>query len=127
MLRKGTELDRINEDDNKISIASFQSTIRKSEKALIQMTEKGANTALIKKRLDAFKIGLAVLENRWSQTSMDYSVEELDEASRILRGLLPSLEKIYRKQAEGSSQKTLLHRRIRSLNEAVFEIENLLS
>lgn len=116
----------ISEDEKKISIASFQSTIRKSEKAMNQMEEKGANTTLIKKRLDGFKIGLAVLENRWYKTSMDYSNEELDEARRILRGLLPSLEKIHMKQAEGSSQKTLLRRRIQSLNEAVFEIENLL-
>lgn len=115
------------EADKKISIESFQSTIRKSEKALIQMTEKGANITLVKKRLEAFKIGLTVLENRWYKSSMDCSKEELEEARRTLMGLLPSLEKIYRKQTEGSPQKTLLRRRIESLNEAVSEIEDLLS
>lgn len=35
------------------SIKSFQSTIGKLEKALTQMTEKGANTTLVEKRYKA--------------------------------------------------------------------------
>ena len=35
------------------SLKSFQSTIRKSENALSSMTEKGANTTLVSKRLQA--------------------------------------------------------------------------
>lgn len=120
-------MGNITEADKKILIASFQSTIRKSEKALIQMTEKGANTTLIKKRLEAFRIGLAVLEKSWYQTSMDYSKEELEVARSTLSGLQSSLEKNYKKQTDGSPQKTLLRRRIQSLNEAVFEIEDLLN
>ena len=44
------------------SIKSLQSTISKLEKALAQMIQKGANTTLVKKRLKAISIGLAVLE-----------------------------------------------------------------
>ena len=41
----------------KESVQSFQSTIAKTEKALAQMMEKGANTTIIEKRLKAFHIG----------------------------------------------------------------------
>ena len=40
------------------SIKSLQSTINKLENALSQMTQKGANTTLVKKRLKAVCIGL---------------------------------------------------------------------
>ena len=43
------------------SLKSFRSTIRKSENALSSMTDKGANTTLVEKRLKALRIGLAVL------------------------------------------------------------------
>ena len=62
------------------SIKSFQSTISKSEKALAQMTQKGANTTLLKKRLIALHIGLAMLENVWNQRPHHYTKEDLAES-----------------------------------------------
>jgi hypothetical protein len=106
------------------SIKSFQSTIRKSEKALDQMTERGASTALIRKRLKAFHIGLAMLKNTWHHEPHPYTQEELAEARNVLTGLLPQIEKIYAESKEGSPQKTLLKRRIRAFHLAVQAIDD---
>jgi predicted nuclease with TOPRIM domain len=108
------------------SIKSFQSTIRKSEKALAQMSEKGANTTLIKKRLKALNIGLAILENMWNQRPHHYTQEDLAEARQVLSGLLPSIEDIYARSKAGSPQRTLSERRIRALELAVQAIDDLL-
>lgn len=105
------------------SIKSFQSTIKKTEKALEQMTEKKANTTLIKKRLNAFHIGLAVLEKAWNNQPHPYNSKDLEEARNTLIGLLPSIQSIYEKSKEGSPQKTLLERRITSMELAIEEIE----
>lgn len=59
------------------SIESLQSTIRKSEKALAQMIEKGTSTSLIEKRLQALRTGLAVLEKVWHEQPHPHSQEEL--------------------------------------------------
>lgn len=107
------------------SIASFQSTIRKSENALAQMTRKGANTTLLEKRLKSLNIGLAMLENVWNQKAHHYTREEIAEARHILIGLFPSIESIYDKSKAGSPQKTLLERRIKSLELAVQAIDDL--
>ncbi|MBE6043183.1 hypothetical protein AAGC94_09850 [Clostridium sporogenes] len=107
------------------SIKSFESTIRKTEKALEQMVQKGSNTTLIKKRLKAFQIGLAMLENVWNQKPYDYTHEELVKGRNVLIGLLPSIEKIYAKSKVGSPQRTLLERRIKSLELAVQAIDDI--
>ena len=106
------------------SIKSFQSTISKCEKALAQMTQKGANTTLLKKRLNALYIGLAMLENVWNQLPHSYTQEDLAEARNVLTGLFPSIENIYAKSKVGSSQRTLLERRITSLELAVQAIDD---
>lgn len=107
------------------SIKSLQSAIRKSERALAQMTQKGANITLIKKRLKALCVGLAILEKVWNQKQYDYTKEELLEARNVLTGLLPSIESIYVKSKEGSPQKTLLKRRIKSLELAIEAIDDV--
>lgn len=107
------------------SIKSFQSTISKTEKALAQMTEKGSNTTLIKKRYKALCIGLAILENVWNQKPHDYTQAELAEARHVLVGLFPSIENAYAKSKEGSPQRPLLKRRIKSLELAVQAIDDL--
>lgn len=107
------------------SIKSFQSTIRKTENALAQMTEKGANTTLVKKRLNALYIGLAVLEHAWNQKPHLYTKEDLAVARNVLIGLFPSIRNIYNKSKAGSPQKTLLERRIKSLEFAVQAIDDL--
>jgi len=107
------------------SIKSFQSTISKLEKALNTMTEKGANTTLIKKRLKAIYIGLAMLENIWNQRPHHYTPEDLAEARNVITGLFPSIESSYVKSKVGSPQRTLLERRIKSLKLAVQAIDDL--
>jgi len=106
------------------SIASFQSTVRKSENALKRMTDKGANTALVSKRLKALRIGLVVLEHVWNEKPYLYTYEDMAEARILLAGLLPSIEGIYAKAKPGSPQKTLLERRIKSLQLAIQAMED---
>lgn len=107
------------------SIQSFQSTIRKSENALVQMTQKGANTTLVKKRLNALNIVLAVLENAWNQRPHHYTEKDLAEARNVLIGLFPSIKSIYEKTKQGTPQKTLLERRMKSLELAIEAIDNI--
>jgi hypothetical protein len=107
------------------SIKSFQSSISKSEKALAQMTQKGADTTLVKKRLKALSIGLAMLENVWHQRPHPYTQEDLAEARNVLTGLFPSLENIYAESKAGSPQRTLLERRMKALELAVQAIDDL--
>lgn len=118
-------MENLSNEEKLESIKSFQSSIRKSEKALAQMTEKGANTTLLNKRLKALQIGLAMLEKVWNSRPYEYTKEDLAEARDILMGLLPSIENIYAKSKAGSSQKTLLERRIKSLKLAVQAIHDI--
>ncbi|MDH4421454.1 MULTISPECIES: hypothetical protein [Bacillus] len=105
------------------SIKSLQSTIRKLESAFSQMTQKGSNTTLVKKRLKAACIGLAMLESVWNQKPHHYTQEDLAEARTVLTRLLPSIENAYVKSKVGSPQKTLLERRITSLELAIQAID----
>jgi hypothetical protein len=107
------------------SISSLQSSIRKSENALTHMAAKGANTTLVKKRLTALQIGLAVLEHVWNEMPLHYSAQELSEASQVLSGLIPSIETIHTRTTSGSPQRTLIERRIKSLQLAIEAIEEL--
>ncbi|AZV42962.1 hypothetical protein [Peribacillus asahii] len=118
-------MESVSNVDKLESIKSFQSTIRKLEKTLATMTQKGANTALVKKRLKASYIGLAMLENVWNQRLHHYTLEDLAEARNVLTGLFPSIENSYAKLKAGSPQKTLLERRIKALDLAVQAIDDL--
>lgn len=109
------------------SMKSLQSTIRKLENALSQMTQNGANTTLVKKRLKAVNIGLAMLENVWNQSPHYYTQEDLAEARNVTTGLLPSIKNSYAKSKAGSPQRTLLERRIKALELAVQAIDDLSS
>lgn len=105
------------------SIKSLQSTISKLESALSQMTLKGANTTLVKKRLKAISVGLASLDNVWNEKTHYYTMEDLEGARNVLTGLLPSIENSYAKSKAGSPQRTLLERRIKALELAVKAID----
>ncbi|MFB5675349.1 hypothetical protein ACE3NQ_17085 [Paenibacillus terreus] len=118
-------MESVSNEDQLESIKSMQSTIGKLENALAQMTQKGANTTLVKKRLKAVYIGLAVLENVWNQRPHHYNQEDLAEARNVLTGLFPSIENTYTKLKAGSPQRTLLERRIRALELAVQAIDGL--
>lgn len=117
-------MENVSNVDKVESIKSLQSTIRKLENALSQMTQKGSNTTLVKKRLKAASIGLAMLETIWYQKTNHYTQEDLTEARNVLFGLLPSIEKIYDKSKPGSPQRTLLERRIKSLELSIQAIDN---
>lgn len=120
-------MEKVSNETKMESIESLQSTIRKCEKALAQMSEKGANTTLVKKRLKALCVGLAILENLWNERSHQYSQEDLIEGLDLLSGLIPSIMKSYAKAKEASPQKTLLKRRIKALELAVQAIEDFLN
>jgi len=118
-------MESVSNEDKLASIKSMQSTITKLENSLAQMIRKGANTALVKKRLDAISIGLAMLENAWNQKPHQYTQEDLVEARHVLTGLFPSIEHSYAKLKAKSPQKTLLERRIKALELAVQVIDDL--
>lgn len=118
-------MDKVSDEDKLQSIKSFQSSIRKSEKALVQMNEKDSNTTLLIKRLKALQVGLDVLEKVWDLSPYEHTREDLAVARVTLAGLLPSIENIYAKAKAGSPQKTLLERRIKSLKLAVQAIEDI--
>ena len=107
------------------SIKSLQSTIRKLESALSQMTQKGSNTTLVKKRLQAACIGLAMLDSVWNQKPHQYNQEDLAEARNVITGLFPSIENSYVKSKTGSPQRTLLERRIKALELSIQAIDEL--
>jgi len=117
-------MENISNEDKLESIKSFQSTIRKLEKALATMTQKGANTTLVKKRFKASCIGLAMLENVWNQSPHQYTEDDVAEARNVLTGLFPSIENSYAKSKAGSPQQTLLERRIKALELAVQAIDD---
>lgn len=118
-------MENVSNVDKLESIKSFQSTISKSENALAQMTQKGANTTLIMKRLKALYIGLAMLEYVWNQRPHHYTQEDIAEAHNVLTGLFPSIENSFAKSKAGSPQRTLLGRRIKALELAVQAIDDL--
>ncbi|NMI03586.1 hypothetical protein HF638_06330 [Paenibacillus sp. SZ31] len=112
-------MENVTHEEQQESIKAFQSTIRKSENALVNMTQKRNNTTLLQKRLQALYIGLALLEKVWNQKSHPYMEEDIAEARLVLMGLFPSLENMYDKSKEGSPQKTLLEKRIKAFHLAV--------
>ncbi|MGE7881765.1 hypothetical protein [Bacillus sp. NPDC094077] len=118
-------MENVSNVDKVESVKSLQSTIRKLENALSQMTQKGSNTTLVKKRLKAVCIGLEMLESVWNQETHHYTQEDLAEARNVLIGLLPSIEKIYDKSRAGSPQRTLLERRIKALELSIQAIDKL--
>lgn len=120
-------MENVSQADQRESIKSLQSTVRKLENALSQMTQNGANTTLVKKRLKAVSIGLAVLEHVWNQRTHYHTQEDLAEARKVIVGLVPSIQNSYAKSKTGSPQRTLLERRIKALELAVQAINDLIT
>lgn len=109
------------------SIKSLESTCNKLSAAYQRMTEKGVNTTLVKKRLNAVKMGLESLKNIWSGENFSYDEEAVGTSKKVLEGVRPSIEKQIAKAKEGSSQKTLNDRRLTALNLAIESLEKRLS
>jgi len=66
-----------------------------------------------------------MLENVWNQRPHHCTKENLAEARNVLTDLLPPIENIYAKSKAGSPQRTLLERRMKSLELAVQAIDDL--
>lgn len=106
------------------SIEAFQSVIRKSENALKNMAGKEANTTVIEKRLRALIVSLYILEHTWNgRDDQHYSSLEIAEACHVMNNLLPSLKQMMDKSTAGTSQYTLLERRIRAFQLALQAME----
>lgn len=107
------------------TVQSFRSTIRKLENAFDQMSGKGANTTLVEKRLRAMKTGLVVLDAAWHQKPLQCGSRDISMTRTVLEGLLPSVGEAYTRSKEGSPQRTLLKRRIRSIELAIQAMDEL--
>ncbi|WP_342576949.1 hypothetical protein [Paenibacillus sp. FSL M8-0142] len=109
----------------RLLIQSMQSTLKKLENAYNNMIGKEANITLIKKRRDAVKIALDSLENAWHGTGFPYEMLDIFEARTVIVGILPSVKKQYQNAKEGSPQKTLLERRIASIEAAINALDTI--
>lgn len=117
----------VSQEVKDFSIKSLESTFNKLSNAYISMTEKGSNTALVKKRGDAVKIGLESLKATWNEEEFSYDEEILLTAKEVLQGIIPTIEKQIAKAKVGSSQKTLNERRLTALNLAIESLEDRLT
>lgn len=112
----------INQEIQDQSIKSLESTCNKLATAYQRMTEKGVNTTLVKKRLNAVKMGLESLKNIWNGENFSSDEETILTSKKVLEGVMPSIEKQIAK--ESSSQKTLNERRLTALKLAIESLEN---
>lgn len=109
----------------KQSLASLASSIRKLERALVSVQQKDSSTTVIAKRLKALQMGLAALKSVWDNQVFAYTPKETDEAKTVLASLFPSLQAMASKFKSGSSQATLLIRRVRSLELALAALSEM--
>ena len=119
-------METVSQEIQDLSIKSLESTFNKLSNAYKSMTAKGSNTNLVKKRLNAVKIGLESLKNVWNEGGFSYDNESILTSKGILQSLLPSIEKQIVKSKDGSSQKTLNERRIVALKLAIQSLDNRL-
>lgn len=118
-------MEPVTETERRHSIASLDSSIRKLEKTLTSVERKGSPTTVVSKRLKALRIGLAALQAVWENQAYPYSGQETVDAKEILTSLFPSLQAMASKFKPGSSQATLLARRVRSLELAREALDEL--
>lgn len=81
-------MDPLEREVNEYSIRALNSAISKTEKGLATIEAKGANTKLIKRRLNALNAGKRALESGNSVSGVD-SIESRTEAAEILKDLIP--------------------------------------
>ncbi|MDR4315934.1 group-specific protein [Niallia circulans] len=116
----------ISQEIQDLSIKSLESTLNKLSNAYNSMTEKGANTTIVKKRRNSIKIGLESLKDAWGRGDFLYDKENILASKDILQGIMPSIEKQIAKAKEGSSQETLNKRRLAAIKLAIESLENRL-
>lgn len=122
----GLHMKNVSQEIQDLSIKSLESTLNKLSNAYNSMTEKGANTTLVKKRRNSVKIGLDSLKDAWDRGDFFYDEENILSSKDILQGIMPSIERQIAKAKEGSSQKTLNERRLTAIKLAVESLENRL-
>ncbi|MEK4283885.1 MULTISPECIES: hypothetical protein [Ureibacillus] len=120
-------MNTINKETKVLSIQSLESTLLKLTNALNSMKEKGSNTTLVEKRMNAVKVGLKSLKNDWNGEVFSYDEEIIYSAKEALLNIIPSIEKQIAKAKEGSSQKTLNERRLTAMKLAIQSLENRLT
>lgn len=113
----------MDQDRQREAIASFASTIRKLEKACNTMDIHHSSIAIAKQRLEASRIGLAVIQD---PSKVAYSYAELSIARDILSALLPTIIRSRDSLGNAKPQHTLLERRIRSLELAIGLLDEIL-
>ncbi|AKI92339.1 hypothetical protein ACMX8W_10270 [Bacillus subtilis] len=116
----------VSQEIQDLSIKSLESTFSKLSNAHKSTTEKGSNTSLVKKRLNAVKIGLESLKGTWNGEDFCYEQEIILTHKEVLQDIIPSIEKQIAKAKEGSSQKTLNERRLTALKLAIESLESRL-
>jgi hypothetical protein len=116
----------ISQEIQDLSIKSLESTLNKLSNAYNTMTEKGANTAIVKKRRNSVKIGLESLKDAWGRGDFLYDKENILASKDILQRIMSSIEKQIAKAKEGSSQETLNERRLAAIKLAIESLENRL-
>ena len=119
-------MNPVSQEIQDLSIQSLESTFNKLTNAYKSTTEKGSNTTLVKKRLNAVKIGLESLKGTWNGEDFGYNEETILTSKEVLQGILPSIEKQIAQAKEGSPQKTLNERRLTALKLAIESLENRL-
>ncbi len=102
-------------------IASLSSSIGKLSTA----SQKRPSSVVVAKRLKAHQVGLAAIQAIWYSQAFPYTKGEREEAKAVLSGLFPSLERVAPKFASGTSQATLLMRRMHSLKLAIAALDEL--
>lgn len=112
-------METVNQETQDLSIKSLESILNKLSNAQKSMTDKGSNTALIEKRKNAIKIGLASLKDIWNRGDFSYEEDSILTSKETLQSLLASIEKQVAKAKEGSAQKTLNERRLTALELAI--------
>lgn len=68
-------MNTVSQEIQDLSIKSLESTFNKLTNAYKSTTEKGSNTTLVKKRLNAVKIGLESLKGTWYGEDFGYNEE----------------------------------------------------
>lgn len=113
-------MNNIDQEILESSIKSLESTRNKLQNSYQTMREKGANTTLVEKRLNAVKIGLESLKGE----QLPYDLKTIQTATEVLQSLVPPIEKQLEKAKAGSPQKTLNERRLTALTLAIQILNN---
>lgn len=97
-------------------LASLASTIGKLSKI-------GGSVA--QTRLQAHEVGITALKALWDNQTYAFSKQEAQSAKQVLQGLLPSILTMLKKLDGAKSQRTLLERRLRSLQYAIKALDEI--